>query len=201
MSDFVVLCKVPTGLANHVKQLLSDAGVSSEGAILRSDSTTQPDPTSPPDSIFIVVPKDELEHARSVVGLVLPQLLDPAAGSSRLSDNLVRSENPGIEPLPVWRGPSGSLLDETDDLLHDEEGNFVPPEPPPVPRPKDRISRFAWAGVLLGPALVLVALAVGLGGLITGTGIVMFFSGFLTLVARTPDRAPQDDGWDNGAVL
>ena len=201
MSDYVVLCRVPTGLASHVKQLLSDAGVVSQAAILKSDSDAQPESSGPPESVFIVVTKADLEQARSVVGLVLPQLLDTDSGSSHLSDRLVRSEAPGIEPLPVWRGPSGSVLDETEDSLHDAEGNFVPPEPPPVPRPKDRVSRFAWAGVLLGPALVVVAIVLNLGGLFTGIGIAMFFSGFITLVARTPDRAPQDDGWDNGAVL
>lgn len=201
MTDYVVLCKTPTGLAEHVRQLLADAGVASQGAIPKPQPDAQPSSTNPPDSIYIVVASTDLEQARSVVGLVLPQLLEPGSTSSNLSDRLVRSEKPGIEPLPVWRGPEGSVLDEPEDSLHDEDGNFVPPEPPPVPRPKDRVSRFAWAGVLLGPALVLVALVLDLGGLTTGIGIIMFFAGFITLVARTPDRAPQDDGWDNGAVL
>lgn len=201
MSEYVVLCRVPTGLADHVRRLLADAGLSSEGALLKSDPEARPDSGGTPESIFIVVAESDLEQARSVVGLVLPQLLDAGSGPSQLSDRLVRSETPGIEPLPVWRGPSGSLLDETEDSLHDADGNFVPPEPPPVPRPKDRMSRFAWAAVLLGPALVLVAIVMNLDGLLTGIGIMMFFSGFVILVARTPDRPPPDDGWDNGAVL
>jgi hypothetical protein len=31
--------------------------------------------------------------------------------------------------------------------------------------------------------------------------IVAFLGGFVTLVARMRDRAPHDDGWDDGAVL
>jgi hypothetical protein len=201
MPDYVVLCRVPTGLAGHVKQLLADAGVPSQGAMLRPDANAQPEPSGAPESIFVVVASSDLEQARSVIGLVLPQLLEADSGTSRLSDSLVRSEEPGIDPLPVWRGPAGSVLNEAEDSLHDEDGNFVPPMPPPVPRPKDRVSRFAWAGVLLGPVLTLVALVMNLGGLFTGMGIVMFFAGFIVLVARSPERAPQDDGWDNGAVL
>lgn len=201
MSDYVVLCRVPTGLAGHVKQLLADAGVESQGAIPKSESEPRSETAGTPDFIFIVVAGSDLEQARSVIGLVLPQLLDTDSGVSRLSDRLIRSEEPGIEPLPVWRGASGSVLDEAEDSLHDDEGNFVPPEPPPVPRPRDKVSRFAWAGVLAGPVLVLIAVVTNLGGLFTFMGIAMFFSGFLVLVARSPERAPHDDGWDNGAVL
>lgn len=199
MTELAVLCPVPTGLADHVVQLLADADVAGQKAAVRrpQDSPQQP----PPDPIYIVVKREDMDRAKSVIELVLPQLLDPDLGSSNLSEQLVRSEDTGIKPLAVWRGPSGSVLDEPADELHDEDGNFVPPKPPPVPRPRDRISRFAWGAVVLGPLLVVATILLGFDGFFIVIGIALGFAGFGTLVARAPDRAPPDGGWDNGAIL
>jgi hypothetical protein len=198
VSELAVLCPVPPGLADHVVQLLADADVAGQKAALRRG---QEPLQQPPDPIYIVVQKQDMDRAKSVIELVLPQLLEPGSGSSNLSDQLVRSEDTGIKPLAVWRGPSGSTLDEPADELHDEDGNFVPPKPPPVPRPRDRVARFAWAAVVIGPFLVLAAILLNLDGFFIVIGIALGFAGFGTLIARVPDRAPPDSGWDNGAVL
>jgi hypothetical protein len=224
VTEYAVLCQVPAGLADHVVQLLADADVASQKAIARREGHEGvADPTAK-EPLFLVVPKEDMDRARSVVGLVLPQLLDPQSSKSGLADRLVRSDDAGmggradqptdgglpdndsdsgggITPLPVWRGPSRGVLDEPDDAFHDEEGNYVPPAPPPIPRPKDSISRFAWAAVIGGPLLAMISIALGLDGIFSSAGLLMFFGGFGTLVARRPDHKPHEDDLGNGAVL
>lgn len=78
--------------------------------------------------------------------------------------------------------------------------HFEPPEPGPIPC-GDLVSRLAWAGVLGGPAVLLVAaVAAGaLPSLMVVAALLAFVGGFITLVARMPaDRG--DDG-DDGAVV
>ncbi|WP_370287559.1 hypothetical protein [Nocardioides sp.] len=81
-----------------------------------------------------------------------------------------------------------------------DDDRFVPPTPPPVPRPTpDRL--LAWGGVLGAPAalLVLVVLGIDLSQLVI-TGLVgWFLIGFGYLVATMPS-APRDP-WDDGAQL
>lgn len=91
------------------------------------------------------------------------------------------------EPEAGWYPPE---LDE----------HFEPPEPGPIPR-GDLVSRLAWAGVLGGPAVLLVAAVVqgALPSVMVVAALLAFVGGFITLVARMPaDRG--DDG-DDGAVV
>ena len=82
MTDPRLLCRVDPSLVDHVEQLLADAGLS-------STRVPQPDGT-----VSISVAAADDEHARSVIGLVLPQLLvDP---------------EPGEPPGPGDRCPTGS---------------------------------------------------------------------------------------------
>lgn len=82
----------------------------------------------------------------------------------------------------------------------DPDDEFVPPTPPPLPRPPlDRL--LAWLGVFGVPALVLVLIMLGVGvpswfGLLLAAG---FLGGFGYLVLRMSDE-PRDP-WDDGAVL
>ena len=78
----------------------------------------------------------------------------------------------------------------------------MPPEPPPLPE-ADRVTRLAWAALLGGPALIMLAtlLRIPLEGWVMVLAIGAFVGGFGTLVARMHDRPRQDDGWDDGAVL
>ena len=122
------------------------------------------------------------------------------AGSG-LSERLVRraDRRPADEDdddLDVWVEPSEDIVD--DEPVDD--GHYVPPPPPPLPA-QDTVSRFAWAGVVGGPGLLMVDALFGLGlpawlGLLA---MVAFVAGFVTLVARMKDR--RDDGWDDGAVV
>ena len=83
-----------------------------------------------------------------------------------------------------------------------EEGHFVPPEPPPVPRTTPA-RRLAWIGLFGAPILMLLAV---IGHLSYPTWVSMglvaaFVGGFVFLVA-TMERH-DGDGWggDNGAVV
>ena len=124
MDDPRVLCSVEPGLVEHVRQLLDDAGLTSD---------IQAQPEAPTD--VLVAAADE-EHARAVIGLVLPHLLDRTDTGGPLSRRLVRTEEePQVPGLP------GGLVDGTRtfgyadplaDHPEDDSEAFVPPPPPPV---------------------------------------------------------------------
>ncbi len=193
MDDPRVLCSVEPGLVEHVRQLLDDAGLTSD---------IQAQPEAPTD--VLVAAADE-EHARAVIGLVLPHLLDRTDTGGPLSRRLVRTEEePQVPGLP------GGLVDGTRtfgyadplaDHPEDDSEAFVPPPPPPVPRPRDRISRGAWAAVLIGPLLLILVPLLGLPGILTSAGLALFIGGFATLVFRMEERHRHDDGPDDGAVV
>lgn len=83
----------------------------------------------------------------------------------------------------------------------DDADHFRPPPPPPLPE-IDRIARFAWAGALGGPAVLVLAALSGLRleGWVGLLALVAFMAGFVTLVARMKDR-DSDSGPDDGAVV
>jgi hypothetical protein len=86
----------------------------------------------------------------------------------------------------------------------DDEGHFVPPEPPPLPT-ADVTSKFAWLGVVGGPVLMFLSVILQwdrtwwLTTLCAGG----FVGGFITLVARMNDADDDDDeaGPGSGAVV
>ncbi|MDX3248634.1 hypothetical protein [Streptomyces sp. ME18-1-4] len=89
-----------------------------------------------------------------------------------------------------------------EDFDEDDEGHFVPPEPPPLPA-ADTTAKFAWLGVIGGPVLLLVAVLLGweMTWWLSTVGIGGFLGGFATLVMRmrTDDEDEGDPG--RGAVV
>ncbi|WP_367125720.1 hypothetical protein [Streptomyces phytohabitans] len=86
----------------------------------------------------------------------------------------------------------------------DDEGHFVPPEPPPLPE-ADPTTKFAWIAVLGGPLLLLAAVLFrfDMTWWIVTLGVGGFLGGFGTLVARMRDDR-DDDGFEDpgrGAVV
>ena len=67
----------------------------------------------------------------------------------------------------------------------------------------DRVGRFAWAGFVGGPVLLVLAALAGLQleGWVGLLAVGGFVAGFVTLVARMKDRPPTDSGPDDGAVV
>lgn len=86
--------------------------------------------------------------------------------------------------------------DEVDELDFLDEG-YVPPEPPPLPRPRDAVARFSWVAALGGPVVIFATTLLGWDSWITGAAVVASVAGFGSLIARMNDR--DDD--DNGAVV
>ncbi len=84
----------------------------------------------------------------------------------------------------------------------DPDDHYQPPPPPPLPE-IDRVARFAWAGALGGPLLLVLAAVLGLRleGWVGLLAVGGFVAGFVTLVARMKDRPPSDSGPDDGAVV
>jgi hypothetical protein len=194
VSDVTLLCHAPSDLAEHVVQLLADSGISAQQQAAG-------------DAVAILIPATDIERGRATIALVLPQLLteEPTADTVKLSDRLVRSEPP---PQPELRLPrlidgraalSGESSQPTEEWHEDHHDEFVPPAPPDIPQPKDRISRFAWGGVVLGPLLLLLTAVLGLPNILTTAGLAAFIVGFGTLVARR-EETPRE-GWDDGAVV
>lgn len=108
---------------------------------------------------------------------------------SGLSARLVRSSQ-----AP---GPRDFSLPDSDELLEPEDG-FIPPEPPPLPRPNHPADKWGWGAIIGGPLLLIGATTTGLPTWIGGVGVAAFLAGFVTLVARMRDDR---DSGDDGAVV
>lgn len=104
---------------------------------------------------------------------------------------------PGVGPRD-YSAPEPS----EDDFDADDEGHFVPPEPPPLPV-ADATAKFAWLGVIGGPVLLLLAVLLGwdMTWWLATLGIGGFLGGFATLVMRMKTDDEDDDDPGRGAVV
>lgn len=251
---YVALVDVDPPVADHVLELLRDAGVTAVAEPLAGDlglARDTPPPTRPTDRVH--VDEGHLLLARSVVGRALPALrADFLADAARRADTeeadrlykrrrddlpsdevdtmfadiVAGFDQASTDPVPRWSvledapdsppadpGPGGgrpplssrllrSGADTSPPPVEDPDDHFVPPPPPPLPE-ADRVTRLAWAALLGGPGLLVLAalLGIALEGWVTVLAAASFVGGFGTLVARMHDRPRQDDGWDDGAVL
>ncbi|MEU2026015.1 hypothetical protein ABZ565_28265 [Streptomyces sp. NPDC016469] len=84
----------------------------------------------------------------------------------------------------------------------DDEGHFVPPEPPPLPE-ADVTAKFAWLAVVGGPVLMLLAVLLSweMTWWLTTVCVGGFLGGFVTLVARMDSDDDGDDDPGRGAVV
>jgi hypothetical protein len=81
-----------------------------------------------------------------------------------------------------------------------EDEKYVPE---PLPPPKlDPLAKFAWAGLIGGPAYLLIGVLVGwtISGIAAFAAIGVFIAGFVILVIRLGDGSKRDDD-DDGAVV
>ncbi len=104
-------------------------------------------------------------------------------------------------------GDPGASVMGWEDLLRpvpvpepEPEPGYVPPPPPPLPETSVG-TRFAWAAVLGGPAVLFAAVLLGwhLADWMMLAAALAFLGGFAALVARLGDRP--DDPDDDGAVI
>ncbi|MFF9276199.1 hypothetical protein [Streptomyces griseosporeus] len=130
---------------------------------------------------------------------------DPADTPQATKDKKDNKDKPAaplggsVSFAPGVGGPRDYTAPEPadDDFDEDDEGHFVPPEPPPLPE-SDATAKFAWLGVLGGPVLLLLAVVLGwdMTWWLTTLGIGGFLGGFATLVMRM--RTDDEDGDDPG---
>lgn len=95
---------------------------------------------------------------------------------------------------PSWSEPLNT------EASWDDEGHFVPPDPPPV-QATDPRRRAAWAGLFGSPFLMVVAVVLGWqlpGWFLLGLAGA-FAGGFVYLVATMKNRRGGDSG--DGAVV
>lgn len=124
--------------------------------------------------------------------------------SEDVDDDLPTADQPRTTSFEALRegrpAPLPEPLSPRD--LEAREDHFEPPAPPPLPS-VDPVTRFAWAGALGGPVVLVLAALAGLplSGWVGFLALVAFMAGFVTLVARMKDRPPTDSGPDDGAVV
>ncbi len=108
---------------------------------------------------------------------------------------------PGVAATPGPRDYSAPEASD-DDLDEDDEGHFVPPEPPPLPE-ADVTAKFAWLAVIGGPVLLLLSVLLGwdMTWWLATLCIGGFLGGFATLIARMRPSDEEDDDPGRGAVV
>jgi len=108
---------------------------------------------------------------------------------------------PGVIPVPpqtrIVRPAAPAPIPPAGD-----EGHYVPPVPPPLPR-LDPVSKGAWAALFGGPGYLLLAVLLGwvVPSWAAFCAVGAFVGGFAALVVRMGDRPPGDSGPDDGAVV
>ncbi|MET7638831.1 hypothetical protein [Streptomyces sp. NPDC005438] len=113
------------------------------------------------------------------------------------------TEGTASRSFTVYKAGGGPRDWKPRELSEDEEeGHFVPPEPPPLPQ-TDVTTRFAWIAVLGGPLLLFgcILLQQPMTWWIVTLGLGGFLGGFGTLVARMGDDDEDDDDPGRGAVV
>ena len=113
------------------------------------------------------------------------------------ADLLGRPDEAMAADLDRWDSGKDTGRDNDKDTEH----HYVPPVPPPLGRP-DLPNGLAWAGVLGGPLVLLLAtvLAWDMPRLLTAVCVVGFVGGMVFLVANMDDGSGRD-GWDDGAQV
>ncbi|WP_410653383.1 hypothetical protein [Amycolatopsis sp. cmx-4-54] len=137
------------------------------------------------------------------VGLFPDEELEKPA--EKPAEKTPRPEQPDAEPEPGWRG-GGTSWDKTlfeDDPAgsSDDEGHFVPPEPPPLPRPRKGafiVLLFFVLGLLLLIAPNLIGMGTRLG---TPLGILALATAIALLLLRVRQGPPPGADPNNGAQV
>ena len=99
------------------------------------------------------------------------------------------------EPTPQELIPQRDYIDE-----YFEEG-YEPPEPPPLTVPSDAFARFAWAGALGGPVVMLLGYVLSLGRMISTAGLIATIGGFVFLMSKRDKHVPPGEDFGDGAVV
>ncbi|MFF4797446.1 hypothetical protein ACFY1U_03430 [Streptomyces sp. NPDC001351] len=140
------------------------------------------------------------------LALLEPETNDDSGGSRGEAPEQEKPKKPlgGSVSFAPGVGPRDYTAAEPseDDFEEDDEGHFVPPEPPPLPT-ADTTAKFAWLGVIGGPVLLLLAVLLSwdMTWWLATLGIGGFLGGFATLVMRMKTDDEDDDDPGRGAVV
>jgi hypothetical protein len=159
--------------------------------LLRDGPDTAPERQQPPPAAPRVPPLPPLSHP------------DPRPASRHAPRPLPRRD--GAAPhLETHEERLARIEREVERAVHGADGgHYVPPEPPPIPRPVGLASRAAWTSVLLGPVLLLLCALLWRDSTpewVLGTLVVAVVAGFTYLVWRLPHSRDRDDP-DDGAIV
>lgn len=227
-SSYARLDDVETHLVDELLSRLREAGVAAYSAPSGGRQGPYGDTVPPPGpSQAVFVDAAHRDRGREVRERYLREVTeelawsDIVAGYDEVSEDAVPrwpvSEDVAPEDESPKRSadpgdPSGATIgfDVLRDRVEapplpqvdDPEDHYQPPPPPPLPE-IDRVGRFAWAGFVGGPLLLVLAALAGLqlDGWVGLLALGAFMAGFVTLVARMKDRPPTDSGPDDGAVV
>jgi hypothetical protein len=212
--SYVRLVDVESSLVDGLLERLRDEEVAAYSAPAAGRRGPYGDtvlPEAPSDSVY--VDSGRLDLARSVADRHLEDVRQELAWADIIAGFDRTAAEPVVEPGALTRpGPTleawPEAADEAEPLpvprpqrRDDPDDHFQPPPPPPLPA-VDTVGRFAWAGALGGPLLLVVAALAGLRveGWVGLLALAAFVAGFVTLVARMKERPP-DSGPDDGAVV
>ncbi|WP_414937372.1 hypothetical protein [Amycolatopsis sp. cmx-11-51] len=143
-------------------------------------------------------PEDELEKPAG-------KAAEKAEKAEKPSEKTPRPETSEAEPEPGWRGGGTSwdktLFEDAPTGSSDDEGHFVPPEPPPLPRPRKGafiVLLFFVLGLLLLIAPNLIGMGTRLG---TPLGILALATAIALLLLRVRQGPPPGADPHNGAQV
>jgi hypothetical protein len=121
------------------------------------------------------------------------------------SEKTPRPDQSEAEPEPGWRGGGTSwdktLFEDDPSGPSDDEGHFVPPEPPPLPRPRKGafiVLLFFVLGLLLLIAPGLLGMGTRIG---TPLGILALATAIALLLLRVRQGPPPGADPHNGAQV
>lgn len=122
-----------------------------------------------------------------------PEFPEPPAATPVAEEAAVEDAEHGG---PLFDGPAE--LNPT----WEDEGGFVPPPAPPVPRPRG-VKAVAWFGLFGVPMLVLASIMIRLelSSSVLLFLLAWFVGGFGYLIVTMKGPPDSGSGWDDGAVV
>ncbi|NGO12995.1 hypothetical protein G5C60_36705 [Streptomyces sp. HC44] len=165
-------------------------------ALLESETNDANDTASERDGEAPGDTKEKPRDSEASEGSGAPKADDRPASEKPLGSSVAFP--PGVGGPRDYKAPEPA----EEDFDEDDEGHFVPPEPPPLPA-ADTTAKFAWLAVLGGPILLLLAVLLGwnMTWWLATVGIGGFLGGFTTLVMRMRPDDEDDDDPGRGAVV
>ena len=132
-----------------------------------------------------------------------PEAPTPEATTDTAEDRRRRRDQRRAQRAEELAEFNAAKAEKHNEMLFDDE-HFVPPEPPPLPRPRAR-TWWALALLILGVVLLAGLPLLNISGNATLVlGLLLILGGFSLLVSGLTARRGEPgeaDGWDDGARL